>query len=74
MFKAVKLPASIADLNSGLSDVDRNALPHFRFCLVRLSSAKGDLNLGERNTRGVYKDASGVKVLQIRKCGEMVVL
>ena len=31
MLKAVKLPASISDLNTGLTNVDRNALSHFRF-------------------------------------------
>lgn len=30
MLEAVKLPASVADLDTGLTDVDRNALPHFR--------------------------------------------
>lgn len=30
VFKAVKLPAGIADLDTGLSNVNRNALPHFR--------------------------------------------
>ena len=29
MLEAVKFPASIADLNTGLTDVDRNALSHF---------------------------------------------
>jgi hypothetical protein len=31
MLQAVELPTGIADLNSGLSNVDRNALSHFRF-------------------------------------------
>ena len=31
MLKTVKLPASISDLNTGLTNVDRNALSHFRF-------------------------------------------
>jgi hypothetical protein len=30
MFEAVQLPTSIADLDPGLSNVDRNALSHFR--------------------------------------------
>lgn len=30
MFKAVKFPASIADLNAGLPYVNRNAFSHFR--------------------------------------------
>lgn len=30
MFEAIKLPASISDLDSGLTDMDRNALSHFR--------------------------------------------
>ena len=30
MLEAVKFPASIADLNTGLADVDRNALSHCR--------------------------------------------
>jgi hypothetical protein len=29
VFEAVKLPASIADLNTGLTNVNRNALSHF---------------------------------------------
>ena len=30
MLEAVKFPGSIADLNTSLTDVDRNALSHFR--------------------------------------------
>lgn len=30
MLKAVKLPARISDLNTSLTDVDRDALSHFR--------------------------------------------
>ena len=30
MLEAVKFPGSIADLNTGLTDVDRNALSHFK--------------------------------------------
>lgn len=30
MFKAVELPASVSDLDTGLTNVDRNALSHFR--------------------------------------------
>jgi hypothetical protein len=30
VLETVKLPASISDLNTGLTDVDRNALSHFR--------------------------------------------
>jgi hypothetical protein len=29
MLEAVKFPAGISDLNTGLTDVDRNALSHF---------------------------------------------
>jgi len=29
MFEAVKLPTSITDLNTGLTNVDGNALSHF---------------------------------------------
>jgi hypothetical protein len=29
VLEAVKFPARIADLDTGLTDVDRNALPHF---------------------------------------------
>ena len=29
MFEAVELPAGISDLDTGLTDVDRNALSHF---------------------------------------------
>lgn len=29
MFKAVKLPAGVTDLNTGLADVDRDTLSHF---------------------------------------------
>ena len=31
MFKAIEFPAGIADLNTGLANVDWNALSHFRF-------------------------------------------
>ena len=30
MLEAVELPAGVADLDTGLSDVDRNALSHLR--------------------------------------------
>lgn len=30
MLEAIKFPARIADLNTGLADVDRDALSHFR--------------------------------------------
>ena len=30
MLEVVKFPGSIADVNTGLTDVDRNALSHFR--------------------------------------------
>jgi hypothetical protein len=30
MFKTVQLPASISDLDTSLTNVDRNALSHFR--------------------------------------------
>lgn len=45
MFKTVKLPARIADLDSGLSDVNRDALPH-------LDVGKRKKNLSEKRTRG----------------------
>lgn len=31
MFEAVKFPASVSDLNTGLTDVNRDALPHGRW-------------------------------------------
>jgi len=31
MFETVKLPAGVSDLDTGLADVDRNALSHFRW-------------------------------------------
>lgn len=30
MFEAVEFPTGISDLNTGLTNVDRNALSHFR--------------------------------------------
>ena len=63
VFEAVKLPASIADLNTGLTNVNRNALSHF------LSKHKDQQILKEEKNRkqrqlelmlrvgGVYQDA-----------------
>ena len=31
MLEAVKLPTRVSDLDTSLTDVDRDALPHFRF-------------------------------------------
>lgn len=33
MFEAVEFPTGVTDLNSGLTDVNRNALSHFRLKL-----------------------------------------
>jgi hypothetical protein len=63
VFEAVKLPASIADLNTGLTNVNRNALSHF------LSKHKDQQILKEEKNRkqrqlelmlrvgGVYQDS-----------------
>jgi hypothetical protein len=63
VLEAVKLPASIADLNTGLTNVNRNALSHF------LSKHKDQQILKEEKNRkqrqlglmlrvgGVYQDA-----------------
>ena len=50
MLKAVKLPTGVSDLDTGLTDVDRDALPHFRFA--------EDLRFAEKKKwEGVYEDA-----------------
>ena len=51
MLEAVKFPAGISDLNTGLADVDRDALSHFR-CLKRKRQRKKM----KRGRRSKYKD------------------
>lgn len=50
MFKAVKLPAGISDLNTSLTDVDGDALSHFRWFKQRKSNKK-KLGFEERRRR-----------------------
>lgn len=60
MFKAVKLPTSIADLDTGLSNVDRNALSHFRrFSKKRRTRKIGKFERGEeKGTPEAYTKTS----------------
>lgn len=51
VLEAVKFPARIADLDTGLTDVDRNALPHFR---IDISTKKKQ----KRNLRGFEEGES----------------
>lgn len=61
MLEAVKFPAGIADLNTSLTNVDWDALPHFRRKVTE--NLKGMCRNKERNHRlsllneGVYQDA-----------------
>ena len=43
MFEAVELPTSVTDLDTGLTDVDWNALSHFRLILVLLLKIAKDV-------------------------------
>lgn len=56
MLEAVQLPAGISDLDTGLTDVDRNALPHFGFW----NKIWRELDRNLKN-QGVYEDVSGGK-------------
>ena len=62
MLEAVELPASVSDLDTGLTDVDRDTLSHFRSKKLdeetkeRLGGFENPNN-GERERIGVYQDA-----------------
>lgn len=58
MFEAVEFPACIADLDTGLANVNRNALSHLRTFQMREEYWK-TLGLGEEEEywSGVYQDA-----------------
>ena len=51
MFKAVKLPAGVSDLDTSLTDVDRDALPHFRFS-EKNRSVENKIREEEEETEG----------------------
>lgn len=55
MFEAVKFPASVSDLNTGLTDVDRDALSHFR----RRLDLRYDRKLEIKNS--IYKQTHNQK-------------
>jgi hypothetical protein len=57
MFKTVKLPASISDLDTGLTNVDRNALSHFRFAEERKDLETRFAGKKTKKKKGVYEDA-----------------
>jgi hypothetical protein len=42
VLEAVKFPARIADLDTGLTDVDGNALPHFRIEISNKGIEEGE--------------------------------
>lgn len=55
MLKAVKLPAGIADLDTGLADVDGNALSHFeemKLTHTRRGKKKRKREGGRRRRKG----------------------
>lgn len=54
MLEAVKFPTGIADLDTGLTNVDGNALSHF----LRKTNGKNRKKLGKlKILSGVYEDA-----------------
>jgi hypothetical protein len=48
MLKAVQLPARVSDLDTGLADVDRNALPHGVVVRDGAAADGGNWEKGER--------------------------
>ena len=52
MLKAVQLPARVSDLDTGLADVDRNALPHGVVVRVERRPAAGIGRRGKGLSRG----------------------
>lgn len=57
MFEAIELPASISDLDTGLTNVDRDALPHDGSGLECVEQVDRRLK-GEKH-QNVYKDVAG---------------
>jgi hypothetical protein len=57
MLEAVELPARVSDLDTGLADVDRDALPH------DVGRLRGEVEMGRRKEslgvpeRGEFEDA-----------------
>jgi hypothetical protein len=47
VLEAVKFPARIADLDTGLTDVDGNALPHFRIEISNKGIEEGEFRINE---------------------------
>lgn len=55
MLEAIKFPARIADLNTGLADVDRDALSHFRReKLKRNQHETKKMSVKEKLERGAF--------------------
>lgn len=55
MLKAVKLPAGIANLDTSLTDVDRNALSHFdRLNATKKQEEEEEETLTKKKVEGVY--------------------
>ncbi|GAA4642816.1 hypothetical protein GCM10023197_08520 [Gordonia humi] len=54
MLKAVKLPAGIANLDTSLTDVDRNALSHFDRLNATKKQEEEEETLTKKKVEGVY--------------------
>ena len=48
MLEAVKLPTRVSDLDTSLTDVDRDALPHFRLEIRREDDDEEEDEIGGR--------------------------
>jgi hypothetical protein len=62
MLEAVKFPAGISDLDTGLTNVNRDALPHFQIS----KNPKKDLEreMKTEDKVGVYEDASSKDLMK----------